>query len=168
MAEDSGGLSDALRRMANAKLLASPPSEARRDPNPETGAGGGPERVLLAQLDEEPDPGPRPEGRRAPPRTATGHDQIKAVAVVLLLSVAGLLLIPAVWATLLLVGIRVWGSARPDAAKMAMGMLACWPIAVGLVSGAVLFYVQLRRSARSGSIRDRRSRTRYTWWSGSA
>ena len=62
MAEDSGGLSDALRRMANAKLLASPPSEARRDPNPETGAGGGPERVLLAQLDEEPDPGPRPEG----------------------------------------------------------------------------------------------------------
>lgn len=168
MAEDSGGLSDALRRMANAKLLASPPSEARRDPNPATGAGGGPGRVILAQFDDESDLGPRPEGRRAPPRIAAGHDQIKAVAVVLLLGVAGLLLIPAVWAALLLMGIKVWGSARPDAAKMAMGMLACWPIAAGLVSGAVLFYLQLCRSARSGSSRDRRSRTRYTRRSGSA
>ena len=76
-------------------------------------------------------------GREASRSSATG------VGGILLLLVGGLLLIPAVWATLLLGGANVWGAARQDANRMATAMLVCWPLAIALV-GAGIYYSRRR------------------------
>jgi len=63
----------------------------------------------------------------------------------LLATIGLLLLIPATWAVLLLVGVDVPRSHRADSRDMAVAMLACWPISLALLASAVLFFSQVRR-----------------------
>ncbi len=82
-------------------------------------------------------PGSRRAGTHTPQTSARG------VGGIALLLVGGLLLVPAVWATLLLGGANVWGAARQDANRMATAMLVCWPLAMALV-GAGIYYSRRR------------------------
>ncbi|MAE64535.1 MAG: hypothetical protein CMJ18_09725, partial [Phycisphaeraceae bacterium] len=84
----------------------------------------------------------RAETLRRP--VTTGFD-LKAFAVPVLLTVGLLLLIPAVWGTLLLAGFEVWASGREGAVTMAKAMLVCWPIALVLLGSAAFYAMQLRR-----------------------
>ncbi len=75
----------------------------------------------------------------------TGRFNIKILAPPLLALVGLMLLVPASWSVLLLVGVPVPGADRVDAPRMALAMLACWPLAVCLVASAGWFFVQERR-----------------------
>jgi len=81
---------------------------------------------------------------RKKPKT---HD-LKATVAPLLATVGVLLLIPAIWSTLLLVGITVPGAGREDSRPMAAVMLLSWPIAICLLAASSAFFVQVVRHKR--------------------
>ena len=87
--------------------------------------------------------------RTKPPlrRKSKTHD-LKATVAPLLATVGVLLLIPAVWSTLLLVGITVPGADREGSQGMAAIMLLSWPIAICLLGASVAFFVQVIRYKR--------------------
>ena len=93
-------------------------------------------------------------GRRTPSAKPQGF---RAVAAPVLATVGGLLLIPAVWATLLLGGVEVPGSRRSDAASMAMFMLMCWPVAICLIAASVHFFLQVMK-AKKQALEELRAR----------
>ena len=84
---------------------------------------------------------------KLPQRKSSTHD-LKATAAPLLGTVGILLLIPALWSVLLLVGVGVPGSAREDSRPMAAIMLACWPIAICLIITAAIFFKQTIRAKK--------------------
>jgi len=96
---------------------------------------------------QRPSPRQTPSRSRLPQRKSSSHD-LKATAAPLLGTVGVLLLIPALWSVLLLVGVGVPGSAREDSRPMAAIMLACWPIAICLIITAVIFFKQTIRAKR--------------------
>lgn len=69
---------------------------------------------------------------------------MKMAAVPGLLVVAVLLLAIAIWGSLVLMGKDVWRSDQPGARQIAIAMQACYPIALCLIGGAVLFFLQGR------------------------
>jgi hypothetical protein len=76
---------------------------------------------------------------------ARRHRNPSKIALMMVLFIVGLgLLYPAVWS----VGIlgKLWPSPRADAQGMALMMLICWPLALGLLGGAALL---LRRFLRA-------------------
>ena len=83
---------------------------------------------------------PRPVVKREDP-----NQSLKAVAIPLLITIGALLLVPAVWAVLILCGAHVWRWENPNAKAMALVMLMCWPIAGILIAAAVFFYKQIQR-----------------------
>ncbi len=88
---------------------------------------------------------------RVTPRTTRRNaksNDLKAVAAPLLATVGVLLLIPAMWALLLLMGVGVPGSARDDSRPMAAVMLISWPIAICLIAASVLFFNQILREKK--------------------
>ena len=84
--------------------------------------------------------------RRATPSKPGGF---REVAAPVLLTVGLLLLIPAIWSTLLLGGVGVPGSMRSDAPKMAMVMMLCWPVAICLLAASVHFFIQMVKAKRA-------------------
>lgn len=82
-----------------------------------------------------------------PRRKSKTHD-LKATAAPLLATVGVLLLIPAVWSTLLLIGVGVPGADRQDARPMATVMLLSWPIAICLIAASSFFFVQVIRQRK--------------------
>src|SRR5687768_959396 len=86
----------------------------------------------------------RPVGYRRPVPQASG-DGLKAIAIPILATVGVLLLVPGVWAILLLSGAQVWSSHRSSARPMALAMLVCWPIALALFGAAMMFFKQIQR-----------------------
>jgi hypothetical protein len=90
-------------------------------------------------------PAPSSSSYRPPKRGPKRKSSLlKASAAPILLTVGALLLVPGVWALMLLSGRSVWQSDREDAASMAKVMLACLPLGLILISSAVVFFVQLR------------------------
>lgn len=63
-------------------------------------------------------------------------DPLRSAMVPVLCFVGVLLLIPAVWAVMLLAGAAVWHHERQDAIAMASVMLVCGPIACAMFAGA--------------------------------
>jgi hypothetical protein len=74
------------------------------------------------------------------------HDHsLKAMMVPVFFTVGALLLIPAIWSVLLLLGFDwVWARKSESATLMAVVMLSCWPISGILLFGAAYFYRQIR------------------------
>lgn len=81
------------------------------------------------------------------PRKSKTHD-LKATVAPLLATVGILLLVPAVWSTLLLVGVTVPGAEREDSRPMAAVMLLSWPIALCLIAASIAFFLQVTRYKR--------------------
>lgn len=80
---------------------------------------------------------------RTPPRRKSNSHDLKATAAPLLATVGGLLMVPALWSALLLIGVGVPGSGRDDARPMAAVMLVSWPIAICLIAASVIFFRQV-------------------------
>jgi len=90
----------------------------------------------------------RHEGKtrsKPPLRRKSNSNDLKATIAPLLVTVGVALLIPAIWSTLLLLGIDVPGAERKDARPMAAIMLLSWPIAICLIAAAVAFFIQVVR-----------------------
>lgn len=87
--------------------------------------------------------------RRPPPRKKS-HD-MKATAIPLLITVGGLLLVPAIWGVLVLVGAGVPGAGREDSGMMAGMMLGCWPIALCLIYYGVYLLRKLQRAKKAAA-----------------
>lgn len=81
-------------------------------------------------------------------QTRHHHRRFKATAVPLIATVGLLLLLPAIWGTMLLAGVEVWLSERRGATTMARTMLVCWPIAIALFGSAIFYAVQLFQQRR--------------------
>ncbi len=101
-------------------------------------------------------------GRRAPTkypprRKSKGHD-LKATAAPLLATVGILLLVPAIWSALLLIGVGVPGAEREDSRPMAAVMLLSWPIAICLIAASTFFFIQVARQKKREAQESSRSR----------
>lgn len=92
---------------------------------------------------------PSPSARRASAKKNTNNEQFKALSAPVLITVGGLLLVPAIWAVLLLTGQTVWASDRPNAQLMAKVMLVCWLIAIPLMAAGFTFGVQVLLARRA-------------------
>ena len=93
-------------------------------------------------------PRQRPASARAPQRRKPQNTGMKMVAAPALLAVALLLLAIGIWGSLVLMGKEVWRSDQPGARQIAIAMQACYPIALCLLGGAVLFFMQGRGGKR--------------------
>lgn len=147
-------LSDVLREMASGRA-----SEEAEQSHPES-----PDEDDEQDTDDDPDAVPaavpREQTKSAHVRRGAGsgrggtrpparpHSELKAFAVPVLFTVGTLLLIPAIWAVLYLLGAPVWAHDRPDAGTMAAAMLVCWPIAGALLAGGFIYGRQLWRRRR--------------------
>jgi len=119
------------------------------------------EEVIVVEIDDEsgdavaaaPQSSPPPSRRRTPPkRKPTGG--MKGVAIPVLITVGGLLLIPAIWAALLLAG--AIDSQREGAQTMAYAMLACWPIALILFAAAGFYFYIMQKEKKQWQASQRR------------
>lgn len=127
------------------------------------------EEDFLADVEEESNEQPSEENVEEPdefdfsaisapsssrPRTvvpAKPKTSIKEIAVPLLFTVGVILLIPAVWGTLVLAGSIE--SKREGAKGMAAAMLVCYPVALCLIGGGILFLRQvMKEKARHASV----------------
>jgi hypothetical protein len=89
---------------------------------------------------------PRPAKAKAKAtaaRRSTGG--LKALAVPILVTLGLLMLLPAVWGTLMLIGVEVPASDRDGATLMAAFMLVCWPIALAMFGIAGVLFRQVSR-----------------------
>ena len=158
MTPSQDGRSDVLRQMAG--LEQSAPGSARRprvrrpvsDDKGDNDAGvgdgvasEGPAEALAAA--QRVHRQRAADGLRRRERKQTDH--LKVAAVPILAIVGVLLLIPAVWAVLLLTGTPVWHHQRTGARSMAAVMLICGPIALAMFCGAAYYGTQLRRGRRN-------------------
>lgn len=139
-------------------MATAPPNK----PNPD-------DEDFLADVEEESDDKPTEENTSEPaefdfsavtapapsrPRTSVTRKpktSMKEVAVPLLFTVGIILLIPAVWGTLVLAGSIE--SKRESAKGMAAAMLVCYPVALCLIGGGVLFLRQvMKEKARHANV----------------
>ena len=112
------------------------------------------EEMVVVELDDESgeavgqavEPAPRSSPRRRTPPRRKPTGGMKGVAVPVLITVGGLLLIPAVWAALLLAGAVT--SEREGAQTMAYAMLACWPIALILFAAAGFYFYIMQKEKK--------------------
>lgn len=86
----------------------------------------------------------RPGG---PPRRKKDNS-VKALSIPVLITVGLLLLMPAVWGTLVLAGFEAPRHDDPQAKPMAAFMLVCWPLALSLLITAGVFIRQLSAAKR--------------------
>ena len=147
MTSSASGLSDVLRQMADNTTDHLEATAAATGPSAEELPAA--EDMAEAYDSGEIDGSASVARPRRPVRTAASANQpLKAAAVPVLFTVGALLLVPAVWAVLLLGGANVWHAQRPDAQRMAVVMLACWPIALSLFGAGVFFGLQVRREKK--------------------
>ena len=160
---ETDGLSDILREMAEKpdstfktsyrEAENTPVKNDPQQPHRDTLDAGTAPPLATALPDKPPVMPPRSAsgtGRQQTPYATLrhGHRQhlgLKTMAMLVLSTVGMLLLIPAVWALLLLAGAEVWNHDRTGAHKMALLMLICWPIAFALLCGAVYYFIQIKK-----------------------
>ena len=73
----------------------------------------------------------------------------------MLLTLGVLLLLPAVWATGIMLDMDIWRSDREDASSMATMMLVAWPIALAMIAAAIWCFAQVKAARASKSSRRR-------------
>ena len=158
MSDNSGGLSDALRNLADgppASPDAAAPDNAKDGAVPEGELAG----EIEGEIDDEAGDviaaaaGLAPTGptltaaqRREAIQAAKLKQQkhpAKMVLIVLLFVVGGLLLIPGFWSVGILC--NLWTDPRPTAKMFAAIMLFCWPMAAALLGGAWFLLKEFRR-----------------------
>lgn len=100
----------------------------------------------------------RGQARRPPVRRTKGNDNIKSTFAPVLFTVGLLMMVPAIWAVLLLMGydhflgIPLPGTNQDDptqmeqAELMAWVMMACWPIGLILLIAAIVMFVQVAKN----------------------
>lgn len=148
----SSGLSDVLHQMAQGNT---PGRHDEADPieHDVEDAEAVPAKAAFADdddLQDNTDAGFEPASvaaapvRRPTPRRKNQNNSFKAVMVPIVATVGILLLLPAVWGTMVVLGQNVWRSDRPDAATMGKAMLICWPLSLALIGLAVIMYLQVR------------------------
>ena len=163
------GLSDTLRDLAEAGESSNPAPPAREGSKaPQTGvnraetdAEPDEDGELIAEVEAEDDdddvvvderlaaaanPTGAPAVRRPARRRQAQNTGLKEVGAPILITVGLLLCYPGFWALMILSG--TWTSERPSAAGMAKVMLVCWPIAMALIAGGVMFFMQARDEKR--------------------
>lgn len=86
----------------------------------------------------------QPAPRRPAPRPRRQDSGFKAVATPVMATIGLLLLLPAAWGTLILMGVEVWNSDREGATTMAQAMLICWPLSLAMLALSVLLFLQVR------------------------
>jgi hypothetical protein len=178
MPEASDGLSDVLRQMAENPDAKPEPDAGQALPDGVVHAEGE-DDLLVGEVDDESGDivASSSGGNGAAPPEATSAARaaarpgaasrtyrpsgppspgLKAVAVPVLLTVGVLLLIPGVWAILLLCGADVWKSDDSSAKSVALIMLLCWPIAACLLAAAAVYLYQIQRAQREYQDRRRR------------
>ncbi len=87
---------------------------------------------------------------------ATSGDAMKATMAPILLTVGLIVMIPAVWGTLLLMGVSMPLSERSNANTMATFMLLCWPIAIALIVTAIILFMQVSKAKKKAAAREQR------------
>ena len=88
--------------------------------------------------------------KSSPPRRRPARKSgLKATAVPLLGTVGLLLLIPAVWAVMVLMNAESSGDDR----GMAVAMLVAWPIALCLLAAAVVLFIQVAKEQKQAKLR---------------
>lgn len=90
-------------------------------------------------------PVPQPGPRRSARMHVKPAANLKAVFAPVFLTLGVLMLLPGIWAVLVLLGQDVWMSKAQGVDTMAKIMLVCWPVAIGLLAGAFIALVQLSR-----------------------
>lgn len=88
--------------------------------------------------------------------SAVKGDAMKATMAPILLTVGLIVLIPAIWGTLLLMGVETFGSDRSNAKTMATFMLMCWPISIALIVTAVILFLQISKAKKKAEARAQR------------
>lgn len=92
---------------------------------------------------------PKPRPRTAMPKQAPPPSSLQATSIPVLITVGLLLLIPGVWALLIILGkTNIWRGDHEDARKMANLFVAGLPLGLLLISGAVYFLIQVRDEAK--------------------
>ena len=133
MSSTPSGLSHALSKLAAGRSRRTESDPQAASPRPLKTAEADDEAALRDELPPQPAATP---SRRRPVRRTWSAPNLHEVAAPVLLTVGVLLLVPAVWAVLVLLGASVWRSDWPGADRMSLIMLMCWPIAAGLIAGA--------------------------------
>lgn len=77
-----------------------------------------------------------------------GMHGLKATMAPVVGTVGVLLLVPAIWAVLVLGGAEVFAAERNDALSMAKAMLVCWPIAICLIAASGVMMYQVVRGRK--------------------
>lgn len=93
-----------------------------------------------------------PTHRRRVSKVSKG-DALKATMAPILLTVGLLVLLPAIWGTMLLLGMDVFMSERSNAKTMATFMMVCWPIAVALIATAIVLFLQVSKAKKKAAAR---------------
>lgn len=90
------------------------------------------------------------------PRPQKKSQDLKAIVAPILMTVGVMLLVPALWSVLVLMGASVPMSGREDSNSMAKMMLLCWPLAISLIVPAAMIFIQIsdakRREARKAAM----------------
>ena len=73
---------------------------------------------------------------------------MKATMVPILMTVGILVVLPAVWGTMILAGVDTFMSDRPSADTMAKFMLICWPIAITLIVTSIILFLQIAKAKK--------------------
>lgn len=78
----------------------------------------------------------------------------QAVFAPVLITFGILTLLPAIWAVLILMGVKTWMHDGQDVAGMAKLMLVCWPVSLGLLGGGIYAVVQVNKENAKQKKRD--------------
>lgn len=114
-----------------------------------------------AEMERELTPRPRTSGRSSTAarsgrqtKPANPANSAQAVFAPVLITFGILTLLPAVWAVLILMGVKTWMHDGQDVAGMAKLMLVCWPVSLGLLAGGVYMVVQVSKEKAKQKKRD--------------
>jgi len=92
---------------------------------------------------------PRPTAtRQRPAPSASGSLRLKRTLIPIALTVGLVMLGPAAWGIAQLTGFEVPKHDDPKARQMAIAMVATLPVGLGLIAGAIYFWVQTSKQLR--------------------
>ncbi len=87
----------------------------------------------------------------APPKSKSSSTAAMGFFIPIIFLFGVLTLIPAVLGVLIMMGADVPLSGREDSKTMAVVMLACWPVSLGLIAGGIWYLVQYNSARRKAA-----------------